>query len=84
MTLLDYLHEQYQTHDGRPVLFRCTECGYRSQSLGSLHAHIEGHRGWFGFQLPWRYGDADALMELTEVVAIEDSEAVSLAEVDGL
>ena len=84
MTLLDYLHEQYQTQDGRPVIFECTECGYRSQSLGSLHAHAERHRGWHGWQLPWRYGDVEALMELTEVVAIEDSETVDLAEVDGL
>jgi hypothetical protein len=80
----DLLHEQYETADGRPVLFRCTECGYRSQSLGSLHGHAEKHRGWFGFQLPWRYGDFEALMELTEVVAIEASEAVSLKEVEGL
>lgn len=78
------LHEQYETADGRPVLFECTECGYRSQSLGSLHAHIERHRGWFGFQLPWRYGDVDALMDRTEIVAIEDTETVNVAEVEGL
>jgi hypothetical protein len=80
----DLLHEQYETADGRPVLFRCTECGYRSQSLGSLHAHAEKHRGWFGFQLPWRYGDFDALMELTDILAIEASEPVALQEVEGL
>jgi len=84
VTLLDYFHEQYEAADGRPVLFRCTECGYRSQSLGRLHAHAETHRGWHGWQLPWRYGDVEALMGLTEVAAIEDSETVALEEVDGL
>ena len=52
--------------------------------LGRLHAHAETHRGWHCWQLPWRHGDFEALMELTEVVAIEDSEPVSLQEVDGL
>lgn len=84
MTLLDYLHEQYETADGRPVIFECTECGYRHQSLGRLHAHAETHRGWHGWQLPWRHGDFAALMELTEVVAIEDSEPVTLDDVEGL
>jgi len=84
MTLLDYFHEQYETHDGCPVIFRCTECGYRHHSLGRLHAHAETHRGWHGFQPPWRYGDFEALMALTEVVAIEDSAAVTLSEVEGL
>jgi hypothetical protein len=78
------LHEQYETADGRPVLFYCTECGYRSQSLGQLHGHAESHRGVFGFQLPWRYGDFDALMEYTEVVTIEAEEKVALEEVEGL
>lgn len=80
----DLLHEQYETRDGRPVLFECTECGHRSQSLGRLHAHAEAHRGWFGVQLPWRYGDVEALMELTEVVAIDETQSVGLAEVEGL
>lgn len=78
------LHEQYETTDGHPVLFRCTECGYRSQSLGSLHAHCEKHRGLFGFQLPWRYGDFDALMELTEVVRVKETDEIGIEEVKGL
>jgi len=84
VTLLDLLHEQYETSDGRPVLFRCTECGFRHQSLGRLHAHAEKHRGWRGWQLPWRHGDFEALMELTEVVAVAESEPVALDEVEGL
>jgi len=81
MTLLDYLHEQYETADGRPVLFECTECGYRSQSLGRLHAHCEKHRGLFGFQLPWRYGDFEALMELTEVIRVDETTNITINEV---
>ena len=89
MTLLDYLHEQYETGDGRPVIFECTECGHRDQSLGSLHAHIEGHRGYtrLGIQVPLTDtspGDFEALMKLTEIVAIEETEAVDLQEVEGL
>jgi hypothetical protein len=41
-----------------------------SDSLGRLHAHAERHRGLFGLQLPWRYGDFDALMEFTEVLEV--------------
>lgn len=83
MTLLDFLHEEYQA-DGHLVLFRCTECGHTNLSLGSLHAHAEKHRGWFGFQLPWRYGDFNALMDLTEVLRVDDTREVTLEEVDGL
>lgn len=48
--------------------YRCTECGRESASLGRLHAHAEKHRGFFGLQWPWKVGDFDALMEMTEVV----------------
>lgn len=56
------------------VLFQCTECGKLSTSLGSLHAHCERHRGLFGLQFPWRYGDFDALMAYTDVIEVTDYE----------
>ncbi len=77
------LHTEYES-DGDLVLFRCTECGYTSMSLGWLHAHAEKHRGLFGLQLPWRVGDFDALMEITEVVRVADAEEIPLEEVEGL
>lgn len=88
MTLLDLIHEQYETADGRPVVFRCTECGQRSQSLGSLHAHIESHRGYtrFNIQIPFTHtslGEFDELMERTEVLAVEDISTVDLRDVEG-
>lgn len=54
-------------------LYRCTECGKESESLGRLHAHAEKHRGLFGLQLPWRYGDYEALMEMTEVIELDEN-----------
>ena len=83
MTLLDILHKEYESA-GALVLFRCTECGRTYQSLGSLHAHAENHRGLFGFQLPWRYSDFDALMDMTEVLRVEETSAISLEDVEGL
>lgn len=53
-------------------LYRCTECGKTSVSIGWLHAHIERHRGLFGLQWPWRVGDYEALMEMTEVIRVSD------------
>jgi hypothetical protein len=39
---MSLLHEQYDA-DRDPVFFSCSECEYRSQSLGALHAHVESH-----------------------------------------
>jgi len=82
------LHEQYEV-DGDLVLFRCTECGYVSLSLGWLHAHIERHRGYtrVGIQIPFTktaMADVDRLMDRTEVLLVEDTSEVSLDEVEGL
>jgi len=89
VTLLQrLLHEQYEA-DGDLVLFRCTECGYVSLSLGRLHGHIEGHRGYtrFGIQVPFTktaMADVDELMDRTEVLRVEDTSEVTLDEVEGL
>jgi hypothetical protein len=88
MTLLDSLHEEY-TADGGLVLFRCTECGQTYLSLGSCHAHIEGHRGYtrLGIQVPFTktaLANVDELMQRTEVRRVEGTSEVPLAEVEGL
>jgi len=89
MTLADeILHEQYES-DGDLVVFRCSECGYVSVSLGEVHGHIERHRGYtrFGIQLPFTAespGDFGALMDRTDVLRVTDAEPVPLSEVDGL
>jgi hypothetical protein len=60
-------------------LYRCTECGKLSVSLGWLHSHIERHLGWG----PWKMlppplpGNADALMDKTEVIQVTDYELCS-------
>lgn len=64
------------------VIYRCTECGKTSVSLGWLHGHCERHRGFFGLQLPWRIGDFDALMEYTEVLRVDEYTEVELEEVE--
>lgn len=71
-------HEDLQ--DSEFVVFRCKECGKTSVSLGWLHAHAEKHRGFFGFQLPWKYGDVYELMGLTDVVKVTECETVELSE----
>jgi len=85
MTLL---HEQYES-DGNLVLFRCRECGYTSLSVGNLHAHVEGHRGYtrFNIQLPYTKtspGDFGRLMDYTDVLMVESTSEISLSDVEGL
>ena len=90
MNLLErFLHEQYHTDDGQPVLFCCTECDYTSTSVGSIHAHAEQHRDIaidpFGLLVPpWRLANVEALWELTEIHVVDDDRTVSAAEVEGL
>jgi len=86
--MTNLLHEEYKSN-GKPVLFRCTECGQTRQSLGSLHAHIETHRGYtrFGIQLPFTstaVAKPDELMKRTEVLRASELETISLNEVEGL
>jgi hypothetical protein len=87
MALLDYLHEEYYDEDGGLVLFRCTECGQTNMSLGSLHAHIETHRGYtrFGIQIPFTktaMANFGRLMEYTEVLRVDETTAIDLEEVE--
>ncbi len=66
------------------VVYRCTECGHQSLSLGSLHGHAERHRGWHGLQWPWNWGDADALMDYTQVLHVTDYTEYRLDSTDEL
>lgn len=88
MTLLDRLHEEYES-DGKLVLFRCRECGHTSMSLGSLHAHIEKHRGYtrYNIQIPFTktaMANGERLKELTEVLRVDETTEIGLNEVEGL
>jgi|APHM01.1.fsa_nt_gi hypothetical protein len=81
-------HEQYEV-DGDIVLFRCSECGYLSLSLGQTHAHIETHRGCsrFNIKLPFTktaIADTDQLMKYTEIVRVTDTKQTTLEQVEGL
>jgi len=85
---MDLLHEQYEC-GGDLVLFRCTECGYTSLSLGGTHGHIESHRGYtrFNLQIPFTktsMANVDRLMEYTEIVRVTDTEEITLDQVEGL
>jgi hypothetical protein len=87
--LLEPLHEEYYTEDDDLVVFRCQECGFTSMSLGYVHGHIEGHRGYtrFNIQLPLTDtspGNYEALMDRTEVVRVAETESITLSEVEGL
>lgn len=88
MALLNHLHEQYNAC-GDIVLFQCRDCDRLSLSLGSLHAHIEQHRGYtrFGIQLPigkTSPGNFEQLMEKTDVLRVTGVEPIELEAVDGL
>lgn len=89
MTLKDLLHEEYETAGGEEVWFECTECGNRYQSLGTLHAHVEGHWSTLGF-LRWHFIDwirpsaSNKWMEYTRVVKAEETAEIELREVEGL
>ena len=83
-----WLHEEYES-DGELVLFRCSECGRTNMSLGSLHAHIERHRGYtrFNIQVPFTKtsrGNFNRLMEFTDVLRVTGTEEITLEEVEGL
>jgi len=86
MTLLEKLHSEYYTQDGDLVLYRCTECGYTTMSIGGLHAHVEQHWPyfkWLAHLLPW-FADRGDWMEYTQVLAVRDTEGTDLSEVKGL
>lgn len=85
---MSILHEQYES-GGNLVLFRCTECGYVSLSLGGLHGHVEKHRGYtrFNIQLPFTktaMANVDRLMDYTDVLRVDSVSEISLNEVEGL
>ena len=50
-------------------IYRCTECGKLSVSVGWLHGHIEKHRPLWKF---WKIGSTDDLQERTEIITIEE------------
>jgi len=85
---MSLIHEQYESN-GDLVLFGCTECSYISLSLGNLHAHIEGHRGYtrFNIQIPFTktaMANVDELMKLTKVLRVASTDEIELKEVEEL
>jgi len=56
------------------TLYRCTECGKLSVSLGYIHGHAEEHNpGWGPFGLfphPKRTGNTDVLDEFVEELTV--------------
>jgi len=85
MTLL---HEQYESN-GKLVIFECTECEYKSMSLGDLHAHIEKHRGYTRFNIPIPFtktspGKFNELMKRTKVTRVLKTRQINLEQVEGL
>lgn len=67
------------TPDAHFELYRCTECGKLSVSLGWIHGHIEKHQGIGPFNLipdPRKTANPDALMMKTEVIQVTDYRTV--------
>jgi hypothetical protein len=68
------------------VLYRCTDCGKVSVSVGWLHAHIESKHFGFG---PWniipdprKMGNFDADMTKTDVIRVTHYEHADIGEVN--
>jgi hypothetical protein len=65
------------------VVYRCTDCGKKSLSLGYLHGHIEGHQGWGPWNVlpdPRKIGNPDALDERVEELHVSVDEVKARAE----
>jgi len=65
------------TQQDELVIYRCTQCGKLSVSLGWLHGHIEKHQGFGPFNLipdPRKMANPDALNEKTEAIRVTDYE----------
>lgn len=76
--------ETMESQHDELVVYRCTDCGKTSVSIGWLHAHCERHVGWGPFNLlpPPFPGNFDALMEKTEVLRVNSYSATDLEEVE--
>ena len=59
------------SRDSDIEIYRCTECGKISVSLGWLHGHIEKHRPIWKF---WKVGEPAFLDERTEILSVTDYE----------
>lgn len=69
------LDKHFNLNHSPLFLYRCTECGKTSLSLGSLHSHIEKHTPWYS------WGNFDRLMQHTEILEVKETEEVTLEEV---
>ena len=68
---------------GEFQLYRCTECGKVSVSLGWIHGHAEKHNGLGPFNIipdPRRTANPDALNEFIEVIEVESFKQVPAKE----
>lgn len=77
--------KQSEDTDRELVLYRCTECGKTSVSVGWLHAHIEKHVGFGPFNIipdPRKHANFNALMEHTEVLRVDEYSVVDIEEVE--
>lgn len=76
--------EEQQSEPTELVIYRCTECGKTSVSIGWLHAHINKHLsiGPLGLiPIPWKFGRPKHQMKHTEVLRVDEYSKVGLDEV---
>lgn len=78
---MSLLHEEYRDERERLLLFECTECGETYLSLGSLHAHVEGHWSLLGSLrwhiTGWILSDSNKWWDYTTIKAVESTERVT-------
>lgn len=80
------MNDGYDGSDPREelLIYRCTECGKVSVSIGWLHAHIEKHHGfgpWNIIPNPLKMGRFKPKMEYTEILRVDEYSEVGLEEV---
>lgn len=70
------------------VIYRCTECGKVSTSVGWLHAHIEGrHTGFGPFNFipnPLKIGSFENDMKMTEVIRVREYDQPPIEEIENV
>lgn len=75
-------------HGDELVLYRCTECGKLSVSVGWLHAHIEAkHTGFGPFNIVpdiRAIGNYQNDMTMTKVLRVDEATEIGIEDVEHL
>ena len=70
------MSDQSREDDDQLIIYRCTECGHLSTSLGYIHGHAEKHNPgldpWGLIPDPRKTANPDHLNTMVEAVRVEE------------